>query len=93
MSYLKYSSKRALSFCNSRAHANELTGVFCKHGIPAVAMVSGKIGEYAEDRSVAIRKLEAGEVWVIFSVDMFNEGADIPDVDMVMFFCDPLNRP
>lgn len=26
-----------------------------------------------------------GEIRVIFSVDMFNEGVDIPAVDMVMF--------
>ena len=34
---------------------------------------------------MALRKLEHGEIKVIFSVDMFNEGLDISDIDMVMF--------
>lgn len=37
------------------------------------------------DRAEAIEKLKNGEIKVIFSVDMFNEGVDIPSVDMVMF--------
>lgn len=66
--------------------------MFCKHGIPPVAVVSGKMGEHAEERSEAIRKLEAEEVRVIFSVDMFNEGVDIPDFDMVLFLR-PMESP
>ena len=37
------------------------------------------------DRTEAIEKLESGKIKAIFSVDMFNEGVDIPSVDMVMF--------
>ena len=37
------------------------------------------------DRTEAIEKLESGKIKVVFSVDMFNEGVDIPSVDMVMF--------
>lgn len=37
------------------------------------------------DRNEAIEKLVKGEIKVIFSVDMFNEGVDIPSVDMVLF--------
>lgn len=37
------------------------------------------------DRAEAIEKLKNGEIKVIFSVDMFNEGVDIPSVDMIMF--------
>ena len=40
---------------------------------------------YWIDREEAIKKLESGEVKVLFSVDMFNEGVDIPLVDLVMF--------
>lgn len=42
-------------------------------------------GEFSEERDVAIEKLKSGEIRVIFSVDMFNEGVDVPSVDMVMF--------
>lgn len=83
--YRKYGSKRALGFCCSREHAEEMAQKFCKRGIPSVAVYSNSNSEYAEERSVAIKKLTDGEIRVIFSVDMFNEGVDIPSVDMVMF--------
>lgn len=83
--YCKYGSKRALGFCCSRAHAEEMAKEFCKRGIPAVAVYSNADGAFSEDRGVAIKKLKNGEIKVIFSVDMFNEGVDITSVDMVMF--------
>lgn len=58
---------------------------FCRRDIPSVAVYSDAHGEYTEERSIAIQKLMQGEIRVIFSVDMFNEGVDIPAVDMVMF--------
>lgn len=83
--YKKYGSKRALGFCCSRVHAEKMAEEFCKRGIPAVAVYSNSDGAYAEDRNTAIEKLKSGEIRVIFSVDMFNEGVDITAVDMVMF--------
>ena len=83
--YNKYDSKRALGFCCSRAHAEEMAKVFSRYGIPSVAVYSNGNGKYCEDRETAINKLTNGEIKVIFSVDMFNEGVDIPTVDMVMF--------
>ena len=83
--YKKYVSKRALGFCCSRVHAEEMAKEFCKRGILAVAVYSNSDGAYAEDRRTAIEKLKSGEIRVIFSVDMFNEGVDITAVDMVMF--------
>ena len=83
--YKKYGSKRALGFCCSRVHAEEMAKEFCKRGIPAVAVYSNADGVYSEDRSTAIEKLKSGEIRVIFSVDMLNEGVDIIAVDMVMF--------
>jgi hypothetical protein len=83
--YKKYHSVRALGFCCSRAHAEEMAREFSKRGVPSVAVYSNAEGEYSEDREVAIKKLKCGEIKVIFSVDMFNEGVDIASVDMVMF--------
>ena len=83
--YRKYGSKRALGFCCSRSHAEEMAKEFCNRGIPAVAVYSGENGEYSDNRSEAVTKLRNGEIKMIFSVDMFNEGVDIPAVDMVMF--------
>ena len=83
--YCKYGSKKALGFCCSRAHAEEMAKEFCERGIPSVAIYSNANGTYSEERGKAIEKLKSGEIRVIFSVDMFNEGVDITSVDMVMF--------
>lgn len=83
--YLKYHSKRALGFCCSRVHAEYMAEVFTKKGIAAVAVYSNAAGKYSEDRNAAIKMLEERKIKIIFCVDMFNEGVDIPEVDMVMF--------
>ena len=83
--YMKYSSKRALGFCCSRLHAEAMAEEFSKRGIPSVAVYSNADGEFSEDRENAINRLKSGDIKVIFSVDMFNEGVDIPAVDMVLF--------
>ena len=71
--YCKYGSKKALGFCCSRAHAEEMAKEFCERGIPSVAVYSNANGTYSEERGKAIEKLKSGEIRVIFSVDMFNE--------------------
>lgn len=83
--YCKYSSKRALGFCCSREHAEEMAKEFNRRGIPSAAVYSGDQGEFAEERSAAVKNLADGNIRVIFSVDMFNEGVDIASLDMVMF--------
>ena len=83
--YMKYRSKRALGFCCSRQHAEEMAKEFCQRGIEAVAVYSNADGAFSEDRDKAIEKLKKQEIKMIFSVDMFNEGIDIAALDMVMF--------
>lgn len=83
--YKKYPSRRAFGFCCSRRHAEEMAKEFCGRGIPATAVYSNAEGEFSEDRDIALEKLRRGTIRVIFSVDMFNEGVDLPEVDMVMF--------
>lgn len=83
--YCKYGSRQALGFCCSKEHAREMAKEFSSRGITSVAVFSDASGKYTEKRNVAIQKLKNGEIKVIFSVDMFNEGVDITSVDMVMF--------
>lgn len=80
--YRKYPSKRALGFCVSKKHANAMAAYFCQNGVKAAAVYSKPGGMR---RKEAIHKLESGELQVIFSIDMFNEGLDIKSVDMVLF--------
>ena len=83
--YCKYGSRRALGFCCSRAHAEDMARAFTERGIPSVAVYSNADGDYSRDRNEAIESLKKGEIRVVFSVDMFNEGVDITSVDMVLF--------
>lgn len=83
--YMKYRSKRAFGFCCSRIHAEEMAKEFSGRGIPSAAVYSNADGEFSENRDIALDRLKNGEIKVIFSVDMFNEGVDLPEVDMVLF--------
>lgn len=83
--YKKYNSKRALGFCTSKKHAEYMAKFFSENGVKSAAVYSGDNGEYAEERNLAVNKLVKGELKVVFSVDMFNEGLDVPSIDMVMF--------
>ncbi|HHW00192.1 MAG TPA: DEAD/DEAH box helicase family protein [Clostridiaceae bacterium] len=95
--YRKFNSSRALGFCSSRKHAVFMADYFTEHGVEACAVISGNISKDSSnlrnerescnvaDRKEAVDKLKRAEIKVIFSVDMFNEGLDIPEVDMVMF--------
>ncbi|MFJ5935916.1 DUF3427 domain-containing protein [Streptomyces sp. NPDC093071] len=72
---------RALGFCVSVAHATFIAEFFRRAGLKAVAL-SGESPR--EERKAALAALRAGEIQVIFSVDLFNEGLDIPDVDTLL---------
>ncbi|WP_415951995.1 DUF3427 domain-containing protein [Streptomyces sp. KLOTTS4A1] len=74
-------SMRALGFCVSVAHAHFMADFFRQAGLKAVALS----GETSRDqRKRALDQLSAGELQVIFSVDLFNEGLDVPDVDTLL---------
>jgi superfamily II DNA or RNA helicase/HKD family nuclease len=72
---------RALGFCVSVAHAEFMARSFNSRGIPALA-VSGASSR--EERTAGLRKLRDREVNVLFAVDLFNEGLDVPDVDTLL---------
>ncbi|MCA9488337.1 MAG: DUF3427 domain-containing protein [Myxococcales bacterium] len=73
---------RALGFCVSVKHAAFMAAFFQRKGLPAVAVT----GESRDDeRRSAVRRLASGELCALFTVDVFNEGVDIPAVDTVLF--------
>lgn len=83
--YRKLAGRRTLGFCTSINHANYMARYFSKRGIPSVAVHSGEETDYAAERQAAINMLGEGQIKVIFCVDIFNEGVDIPEIDTVMF--------
>ncbi|MFF3732720.1 DUF3427 domain-containing protein [Streptomyces sp. NPDC002476] len=74
-------SMRALGFCVSVAHAAFMAEFFRRAGLNAVAL-SGETSRH--ERKEALHQLKAGTLQIIFSVDLFNEGLDIPDVDTLL---------
>jgi hypothetical protein len=78
--------ERTLAFCVSIKHAEYMAKYFSQHGIKAVAVHSSTMSsEWTMNRFEAIKLLQEGALRVIFAVDIFNEGVDIPTVDTVMF--------
>ena len=73
---------RALGFCVSIQHAEFMAQRFSAAGIPSRAITSQTS---REDRAAALTALRNREVNVLFAVDLFNEGLDIPAVDTVLF--------
>jgi superfamily II DNA or RNA helicase/HKD family nuclease len=73
---------RALGFCVSVAHARFMAAKFQQAGLSAVA-VSADTSR--EDREDALRNLKNGKINVLFAVDIFNEGVDVPEIDTVLF--------
>lgn len=73
---------RALGFCVDIAHAEFVAQRFNEAGLPSLA-VSQRTRD--RDRADALARLQAGDIRVVFSVDLFNEGVDVPDVDTVLF--------
>jgi superfamily II DNA or RNA helicase/HKD family nuclease len=72
---------RALGFCVTKAHAHFMADFFRKTGFQAVALDSDSP---AAARAQALDDLQKRKIQVIFSVDLFNEGLDIPDVDTLL---------
>ena len=75
------STMRALGFCVSVVHAQYMARIFRKAGIPSVAIWGDSP---AAERAAALRDLAKGRVKVVFSVDLFNEGVDVPVVDTLL---------
>lgn len=78
--WLTLRQTRTLAFCISTRHADFMTQLFQKAGISAAAVYAGS----AKRRNEALDELERGELQVIFSVDLFNEGTDLPAIDTVL---------
>ena len=72
---------RGLVFCSRNEEAKILAEKFSKKGYKSIAL-SGKDRE--KYREEVIKKLENGKINYIFSVDIFNEGIDIPVINQII---------
>lgn len=72
---------RALAFCVSREHADFMCKQFLLKGINSDILTS----DNSHERQQKQHALRSGQINVLFVVDIFNEGVDIPEVDTLLF--------
>lgn len=76
---------RGLIFCSRKKEAIELSDLFNSNGIKSISLT----GDSSElERSKAIERLESDNIHnkldYIFTVDIFNEGIDIPKINQII---------
>ena len=72
---------RALVFCVSVAHAEFMTQWLNCAGLPAACVVGTTA---SEERRRAPQRLQSGELCALVTVDLYNEGIDLPMVDTLL---------
>ena len=72
---------KAVVFCVSVAHAEFMTDWFNRAGLPAACVVGTTAHE---DRRKAPQRLLSGELCALVTVDLYNEGIDLPMVDTLL---------
>ena len=72
---------RSIAFCVTVTHADFTAEFFRRNGVAAAAVHSGPT---SAPRVCSVERLRAGELQIICTVDVFNEGLDVPEVDTVL---------
>lgn len=72
--------RRTLAFCVSVRHADYMAEQFEREGIAAASVHA----ESVLSRGEALTQLADGRLAIVFSVDLFNEGVDLPGIDTVL---------
>lgn len=73
---------RAIGFCASVKHAHYMKNAFVERGIRADTLLGETDGDRRQQIVQAFRK---GDIQVLFTVDVLNEGFDLPEINLVMF--------
>ncbi|MCR5525691.1 MAG: DEAD/DEAH box helicase [Lactobacillus sp.] len=72
---------RGLVFCSRQAEAHEIAKQFTALSHPAIALTN-QDSDY--QRREAVKRLENGELEYLITVDLFNEGVDIPSLNQIV---------
>ncbi len=78
----EHKQTRTIVFCSSIRQAVFLSNYFNENGYSSISLHSKQVDV---SRTKAINMLDKGEIHAIFTVDLFNEGVDIPSVDTLLF--------
>lgn len=71
---------KAIGFCVSIRHAERMAEYFREHGIKAAAIHSN-----SRTRNDDLKAFKENKIQVAFTVDLFNEGMDFPNVRILLF--------
>ena len=80
--FRKERRQSGIVYCPSSVHANEFAAMLRQYGIKAEAIL------YDLDprqRTILLSRFASGALDFVTTVDLFNEGVDVPDVDMLVF--------
>ncbi len=72
--------KRTLAFCASTRHSDFMAEYFAEMALHRDRCTANQ----AVRRNEAMQMLRNGEIEVLFSVDLFNEGVDVPEIDTIL---------
>jgi superfamily II DNA or RNA helicase len=76
------SKVKGIGFCVTMKHARYMAQMFNDRGIGSAALVS----DVAEnDRAAMLSDFRAGNLVFLFTVDVLNEGLDVPEMNTVLF--------
>lgn len=76
----QHKQHKTLAFCISTKHADFMADSFNQAGIKSLSVHSRS----SIRRNEALDLLETGKISVLFSVDLFNEGTDLPAIDTIL---------
>lgn len=76
----KGGGNKAIGFCVSIKHADRMAEFFNEHGVSAVAIHS-----QTPDRDTEMKAFRENDYHIAFTVDLFNEGVDFPNVRTLLF--------
>lgn len=78
--WFELKQSRTLAFCSSITHCEAMTAYFSGQGHKSLSLHS----KSKVSREDAINQLKNGSLEILFTVDLFNEGVDIPEIDTLL---------
>ncbi|MFL2028440.1 DUF3427 domain-containing protein [Loigolactobacillus zhaoyuanensis] len=76
-----HNTPKGLIFCSRKDETKALARLFNERGIPS-AYLTGE--NSVAEREAQITRLENGDINYIFTVDVFNEGIDVPKINQII---------
>lgn len=84
--FMEYApDKKAIGFCVNIQHAIDMAAFFKNKGIAAAAVHSDTTILSLDEKKAIIQDFRDNALQIVFTVDLFNEGVDFPDVEALLF--------